>query len=202
MVKILGIFEKARIGWVWPTKKTKLKPLLDKVPPGFVSFTIRFEGAGHRRILHDYVSRGGGAGFQRRVSPSGAEGGSVWSEVSWEIALLSLEADHGEGQHLGGNRAGNGAIPIISVLVVWRASTSTVLCPRGLQRIPTQTKIVVHRRTLLGDDPRHSDAGPSAGTRTGGECVALAHTSVVAERAILEALDELRKGRFRLTWAR
>ena len=65
--------------------------------------------------------------------------------------------------------------------------------PAWLKRVPTQSKIVVHRRTLLGDD--HAGIGDSSrDVQERGLAVNVWRwplKSSSPERAILEALDEL-----------
>ena len=178
------------------TRKQRLKPLLDKVPPGFVVDTrwLKTQSIDPKSI-HDYVSRGWlervVRGVYRRPVPEGVE---RVSEVSWEIALLSLQRIMEKDVHLGGETALEWrAIPITSALVPWRAFISTVSVPAWLHRIPTQTKIVVHRRTLLGDDPV-GIGDSSRDVQERGLAVNVWRWTIRSsspERAILEALDEL-----------
>ena len=71
----------------------RLKPLLDKVPPGFMVDTpwLRAQGIDPKSI-HDYVARGWLKrvirGVYRRPLPEDARGAD---ETSWEIPLLSLQ---------------------------------------------------------------------------------------------------------------
>ena len=177
-------------------RKQRLKPLLDKVPPGFVVDTRWLKAQGiDPKSIHDYVSRGWlervVRGVYRRPVPEGVE---RVSEVSWEIALLSLQRIMEKDIHLGGETALEmaGYSHYLSLGGLARVHFYGSV-PGWLQRIPTQTKIVVHRRTLLGDDPAGiGDSGRDVQER--GLAVNVWRWPIRSsspERAILEALDEL-----------
>ena len=177
-------------------RKQRLKPLLDKVPPGFVVDTrwLKTQGIDPKSI-HDYVSRGWlervVRGVYRRPVPEGVE---RVSEVSWEIALLSLQRIMEKDLHLGGETAlemaGYSHYLSIGGLAQVHFYGSA---PAWLHRIPTQTKIVVHQRSLLGDDPVGL-GDSSSDVQDRGLAVNVWRWPIRSsspERAILEALDEL-----------
>ena len=175
----------------------RLKPLLDKVPPGFMVDTpwLRAQGIDPKSI-HDYVARGWLKrvirGVYRRPLPEGAQGPD---ETSWEIPLLSLQWIMKYAVHLGGESALDmaGYAHYLSLGGRPRVQFHGEV-PSWLKRLPMQTEIVVRRRTLFGDDPVGiDDAGLEAGSS--GASVDVWRWPIKAsspERAILEALDELR----------
>lgn len=174
----------------------RLKPLLDRVPPGFVVDTPWLKAQGiDSKSIHDYVSRGWLEriirGVYRRPLP---EGFQTPPGVSWEILLLSLQWLLKHDVHLGGESAldlashahyvGLGGSPRIHVY--GRA-------PSWLKRLPMQTKIIMRRSTLFGNDLTGvMHAGQDAGQPA--QTVNTLRWSIKAsspERAVLEALDEL-----------
>ena len=177
-------------------KKPRLKPLLDKVPPGFMVDTpwLRAQGIDPKSI-HGYVARGWLTrvirGVYRRPLPEGAQGAD---ETSWEIPLLSLQWIMKYAVHLGGESALDMAGYAHYLSLGGRSRVQFYgEVPSWLKRLPTQAEIVVRRRTLFGDDPVGiDDAGPEAGSL--GASVEVWRWPIKAsspERAILEALDEL-----------
>ena len=178
------------------SRKQRLKPLLDKVPPGFVIDTRWLKAQGiDPKSIHDYVSRGWleriVRGVYRRPVPEGVE---RVSEVSWEIALLSLQRIMESDVHLGGETALEmaGYSHYLSLGGLARVHLYGS-APAWLHRIPTKTKIVVHRRTLLGEDPA-GIGDSSRDMQEGGLAVNVWRWPIRSsspERAILEALDEL-----------
>ena len=114
--------------------------------------------------------------------------------VSWETALLSLQRIMEKDVHLGGETALEmaGYSHYLSLGGLARVHFYGTV-PAWLKRVPTQSKIVVHRRTLLGDDP----AGIGDSSRDVQERGLAVNVwrwpirSSSPERAILEALDEL-----------
>ena len=174
----------------------RLKPLLDKVPPGFMVDTPWLRGQGiDPKSIHDYVARGWLKrvirGVYRRPLPEGAQGAD---ETSWEIPLLSLQWIMKYAVHLGGESALDmaGYAHYLSLGGRPRVQFHGKV-PSWLKRLPMQTEIVVRRRTLFGDDPVGiDDAGLEAGSS--GASVDVWRWPIKAsspERAILEALDEL-----------
>lgn len=174
----------------------RLKPLLNKVPPGFMVNTswLRAQGIDPKSI-HDYVSRGWLErvirGVYRRPLPEGVHG---VSEDSWEIPLLSLQWIMKRDVHLGGESALDlaGYTHYLSLGGIPRIHLYGPV-PSWLKRLPMQTKIVVHRRTLFGDDPT-GVINASQDVRETGYAVNVWRWPINTsspERAILEALDEL-----------
>ena len=177
-------------------RKQRLKPLLDKVPPGFMVDTpwLRAESLDPKSI-HDYVARGWLErvirGVYRRPLPEGAQG---THEASWEIALLSLQWLMKRDVHLGGESA----LDFAGYAHYLRLGGQPRVqfygdVPSWLKRLPLQTQVVVRRRTLFGDDPIGVD-DVDPGTWASGSMVNVWRWPLKAsspERAILEALDEL-----------
>ena len=174
----------------------RLKPLLDKVPPGFMVDTPWLKAQGiDSKSIHDYVARGWLErvirGVYRRPLPEGVE--SPY-QGSWEIALLSLQRLMNYGVHLGGESA----LDVAGYAHYLTLGGTVRVCfygeaPSWLKRLPMQTQIVLRRRTLFGDDPAGID---DAGLDTGasGTTVEVWRWPIRAsspERAVLEALDEL-----------
>ena len=177
-------------------RKQRLKPLLDKVPSGFVVDTRWLKAQGiDAKSIHGYVSRGWlervTRGVYRRPVPEGVE---RVSEVSWETALLSLQRIMEHDLHLGGETA----LEMAGYSHYLRLGGRTHVhfygsAPAWLRRIPTRTKIVVHRRSLFGDDPA-GIGDSSRDVRETGLAVNVWRWPIRTsgdERAILEALDEL-----------
>ena len=147
------------------------------------------------KSIHDYVARGWLTrvvrGVYRRPLPEGAQGAD---ETSWEIPLLSLQWIMKYAVHLGGESALDLAGYAHYLSLGGRSNVQFYgEVPSWLKRLPTQTEIVVRRRTLFGDDPVGID---EAGFEVGsiGASVEVWRWPLKAsspERAILEALDEL-----------
>ena len=174
----------------------RLKPLLDAVPPGFTVDTPWLKAQGiDPKSIHDYVARDWLErvirGVYRRPLPEGVESPD---EVSWEIALLSLQRLMNYALHLGGESALDlaGYAHYLSLGARPRVQFYGE-APSWLKRLPMRTQIILRRRTLFGADPAGiDDAGLEAGT--GGPTVEVWRWPLKAsspERAILEALDEL-----------
>ena len=177
-------------------RQQRLKPLLDKVPPGFIVDTpwLRAQGIDPKSI-HDYVARGWLErvirGVYRRPLPDGAQS---THEPSWEISLLSLQRLMEYDVHLGGESALDfaGYAHFLSL----RRQPHVYFyggVPSWLRRMPLQTQVVVRQRTLFGDNPigvQFADHEEGAS----GPMVDVWRWPVRVsspERAILEALDEL-----------
>ena len=148
-------------------KTPRLKPLLDRVPPGFMVDTPWLRGRGiDPKSIHDYVARGWLKrvirGVYRRPLPEGAQGAD---ETSWEISLLSLQWIMKYAVHLGGESALDMAGYAHYLSLGGRSRVQFYgEVPSWLKRLPMQTEIVMRRRTLLGDDPVGTD---EAGLETG-----------------------------------
>ena len=177
-------------------RKQRLKPLLDKVPPGFIVDTpwLRAQGLDPKSI-HDYVARGWLErvirGVYRRPLPEGVQSAH---EPSWEISLLSLQRLMEYDVHLGGESALDfaGYAHFLSLGGQPRVHLYGAV-PSWLRRMPMQTRVIVRQRKLFGGDPigvRDADRQE----RSSGPMVDVWRWPVKAsspERAILEALDEL-----------
>ena len=174
----------------------RLKPVLDKVPPGFMVDTPWLKAQGiDPKSIHDYVARGWlervVRGVYRRPLPEGVEGAG---EVSWEVVLLSLQRLMNYAVHLGGESALDlaGYAHYLSLGGTPRVQYHGDV-PSWLKRLPLRTKIVVRRRTLFGEDGIGIvDAG--SGAAGSGPMLDVWRWPIKAsspERAILEALDEL-----------
>ena len=194
---VLVCFRQCAILMVMNQQKTpRLKPLMDRVPPGFMVDTPWLRGRGiDPKSIHDYVARGWLKrvirGVYRRPLPEGAQGAD---ETSWEISLLSLQWIMKYAVHLGGESALDMAGYAHYLSLGGRSRVQFYgEVPSWLKRLPMQTEIVMRRRTLFGDDPVGID---EAGLETGsiGASVEVWRWPIKAsspERAILEALNEL-----------
>ena len=147
------------------------------------------------KSIHDYVNRGWLErvirGAYRRPLPEGAQGAS---EDSWAIPLLSLQWVMKRDIHLGGESALDlaGYAHYLNLSGAPRVHFYG-LAPPWLKRLPVQTKILVHRRTLFGEDP-NGVVEARQDVQGIDHAVNVWHWPVKAsspERAILEALDEL-----------
>ena len=174
----------------------RLKPILDKVPPGFMVDTPWLKAQGiDPKSIHDYVARGWlervVRGVYRRPLPEGVEGAG---EVSWEVVLLSLQRLMNYAVHLGGESALDlaGYAHYLSLGGTPRVQYHGDV-PSWLKRLPMRTEIVVRRRTLFHEDGIGIvDAGSRAAES--GPTLDVWRWPIKAsspERAILEALDEL-----------
>ncbi len=177
-------------------RSPRLKPLLDKVPPGFMVDAAWLKAQDiDPKSIHGYVARGWlervVRGVYRRPLPEGVQGAS---EDSWEVPLLSLQWIMKHDVHLGGESALDlaGHAHYLSLGGASRVHFYGDV-PPWLKRLPTKTAIAVHRRTLFGDDPTGIDDA-DRGAEDPGPAVNVWRWPVRAsspERAILEALDEL-----------
>ncbi|MGX1101475.1 type IV toxin-antitoxin system AbiEi family antitoxin domain-containing protein [Amorphus sp. MBR-141] len=177
-------------------RQPRLKFLMEKVPPGFLVDTPWLKARGiDAKSIHDYVSRGRLErvirGVYRRPLPDGVK---VQPAVPWDSVLLSLQQVMNYDVHLGGVSAleqADGAHypPLGGTPRVYLYGN----VPTWLKRLPSNAQIIVHRRTLFGDDntgiidvDRDVQIGGSA---VNVRCWPMTMSS--PERAVLEALDEL-----------
>ena len=177
-------------------RKSRLKPLLDAVPPGFLVDTPWLKAQGiDPKSIHDYVARGWlerlVRGVYRRPLPAGARGAH---RESWEVPLLSLQWLMEYAVHLGGESALDVAGYVHYLSFGGRSRVHFYgEVPSWLKRLPMQAQVVVRRRKLFGSDQVGiDDVRLEADAR--GPTVAAWHWPIKAsspERAILEALDEL-----------
>ena len=177
-------------------RQQRLKPLLDKVPPGFLVDTRWLKAQGiDAKSIHDYVARGWlervTRGVYRRPLPEGVQ---APSDVSWDSALLSLQWIMKCDIHLGGVSALNlaGHAHYLQLSGTPRVHLYGDV-PTWLKRLPSDAEMVVHRRTLFGDDQTGIiDADRDA--RESGQTANVWRWPLkvsTPERATLEALDEL-----------
>lgn len=177
-------------------RQQRLKPLLDKVPSGFLVDTrwLRAQGIDAKSI-HGYVARCWlqrlTRGVYRRPLPEGVQ---AQDAVSWESVVLSLQRIMKYDVHLGGVSAldlagfshylhlgGKPRIHLYGDIPTW------------LKRLPMDAQIVVHRRSLFGDD-QTGIIDADRDSRASSQVVNIWRWPLKAstpERAILEALDEL-----------
>ena len=174
-------------------RKSRLKPLLDTVPPGFVVDTPWLKARGiDPKSIHDYVARGWleriVRGVYRRPVPEGIQSGNG---ESWALLLLSMQRLMNHAVHLGGESALDLAGHVHYLSLGGRRRVRFYgNVPSWLKRLPMPTDIVVHRRTLFGDDSigiEESDIGAGAAVDVWRWPIQASSP----ERAILEALDEL-----------
>ena len=147
------------------------------------------------KSIHDYVARGWLEriirGVYRRPLPETVQ---VPETVPWDSALLSLQRIMEYDLHLGGVSALDlagyahylhlGGAPRIHLYGN---------APSWLKRLPSDAQIIVHRRTLFGDD-RTGITDSDRDARESSQSVNVWHWPLKAsspERAVLEALDEL-----------
>ncbi len=168
-------------------RKERLKPLLDKVPPGYLVDTpwLRAQGADPKSI-HGYVSRGWLErvirGVYRRPLSEGMEGSA---KDSWQAVLLSLQRILGHDIHLGGESVLDltGYTHYLSFGNPRRVHFYG-LAPAWLKRLPVHKQIILHSRTLFKES--QDDLGEISQGMWQWPIEASS-----PEQAILEALDEL-----------
>ncbi|MGX1101286.1 type IV toxin-antitoxin system AbiEi family antitoxin domain-containing protein [Amorphus sp. MBR-141] len=177
-------------------RQPRLKPLLDKVPPGYLVDTrwLRAQGIDAKSI-HNYVARGWLErvirGVYQRPLPDGVR---PPSKVPWDSVLLSLQRVMKHDVHLGGvsalELAGHahylplGGTPQVHVYGD---------VPSWLRRLPSDAMFVVHRRILFGGD-RTGIVETDREAWNDGQSVTVWRWPLAAasqERAVLEALDDL-----------
>ena len=177
-------------------KQQRLKPLLDRVPPGFLvdAGWLRARGINGKSI-HDYVARGWlerlVRGVYRRPLPSDA---SERDQVRWESVVLSLQRIMGHDIHLGGVSAlelaghihylhfgDNPPVHVYGIVPAW------------LRRLPCDSVFVIHRRDLFGNEQIGvEDINRNIGTTS--QAVGVWRWPIrvsCPERAILETFDGL-----------
>lgn len=177
-------------------RQQRLKPLLDKVPPGFLVDTSWLRARDiDPKSIHDYVARGWlervVRGVYRRPLPEGVQ---TQPEIQWESVLLSLQWIMMYDVHLGGGNALDlaGHIHYLPLGRVPRVHLYGNV-PSWLKRLPAETKITVHRRALFGDD-RTGIIDADHNSQETNKAVNVWRWPLKIsspERAILEALDEL-----------
>lgn len=138
-------------------KTPRLKPLLDKVPPGFLvdAAWLKKQGGIDSKSIHEYVERGWleriVRGVYRRPFPVRAH---KPTDADWQIPLLSLQWVMDKNVHLGGESALElaGYAHYLSF-----GNRPCVHCygdvPSWLKRLPVKTQFMVHSLALFGNDP-------------------------------------------------
>ena len=174
----------------------RLKPLLDKVPPGFLVDTawLKLQGV-ESKSIHRYVVQGWLErivhGVYRRPVPAGVQNETL---ITWESVLLSLQRILNCDVHLGAVSALEHAG--FQHYLYFGGTTQVHFygsVPSWVKRLPIATKIVVHRKSLFGDDlvgVNETDRD----VREYDEAVHVWRWSIRAsspERAVLEAMDLL-----------
>jgi len=175
-------------------RRQRLKPLLDKLPPGFLADTRWLKAQGiDAKSIHDYVARGWLErlirGVYRRPLPAGVPS---QPGVPWESVVLSLQWIMAHPVHVGGVTALNLAgyahyLPLGGTAHIHLYGH----VPSWLTRLPINAQVIVHRRTLFGSDEIGiiDTAGDASSTAVN---IARWPLRVASpERAVLEALDEL-----------
>ena len=174
-------------------RRQRLKPLLDKVPPGFLVETRWLKAQGiDAKSIHDYVARGWLVrlmrGVYRRPLPEGVKPEPA---VSWESVVLSLQWIMAYQVHLGGVTA----LHLAGHAHYLRLGGSPLIhlygqAPRWLARLRADAQFITHSRSLFGRD----QTGIIEASDDSSTAVNIWSWPVKAsspERAILEALDEL-----------
>lgn len=177
-------------------RQQRLKPLLDRVPPGFLVDTRWLKAQGiDAKSIHDYVARGWLErvirGVYCRPLPEGVQ---ATSTVPWDSALLSLQWIMKHDVHLGGVSA----LDLAGYAHYLHLSGPPRVhlygdVPTWLKRLPSNAQMVTHRRTLFGDD-KTGIIDANRDIHGDGQTVNVWRWPLKTsspERAILEALDEL-----------
>lgn len=168
-------------------REQRLKPLLDKVPPGYMVDTpwLRAQGIDPKSI-HDYVARGWLGrvirGVYRRPLPEGMEG---TTEASWQTVLLSLQWIMKYDIYLGGESV----LDLSGYTHYYNFGNPPRVhfygsAPSWLKRLPMQKGMLLHPSTLFKENQ------DNLGEISQGMWQWPIRASS-PERAILEALDEL-----------
>ena len=180
-------------------RTSRLKPLLDALPPGFVVDTAWLRARGiDPKSIHDYVERGWIERVIRGVYRRPPTNGGRTDAVSWMTVLLSLQRFKGCEVHLGGESALEFA-GHIHYLGLGRARPVHFhgIAPSWLRRLPVSEQIVLHRLTLFAEDTVGVDVVDAVIEGFGwAEDVWNQQLLRVSspERAILEAIDDLPNG--------
>lgn len=178
-------------------KTPRLKPLLDRVPPGFLVDTAWLKDQQiDSKSIHQYVSSGWFErvirGVYRRPLPLGVQDRTA---ITWQGTLLSLQRILRYDVYLGGVSA----LDFSGFYHFVRLGGSHVVhfygnAPSWLKRLPLESQIVLHRNNLFGEDNTgvvNSDSDSVESTNT--EYVWRWPIRVsTPERATLEALDGLK----------
>ena len=177
------------------SKISRLKPLLEALPPGFVVDAAWLKARGiDPKSIHEYAARGWIVrvvrGVYRRPLPNGAQA----DDLSWQAILISLQRLMGRDVHLGGESALEfaGHVHYLDLGAAGRIHLYGD-APSWIKRLPAAKRIALHRPTLFGGgttgvedaDGRDGDNDWSAHVWRWPMRVSC------PERAILEAINEL-----------
>jgi len=179
----------------------RLKPLLERVPPGFLADTAWLkQQCIDRKGIHGYVERGWlervTRGVYRRPLPQQA---TAAADTDWQAVLLSLQWILEKDVHLGGLSAleARGHAHYLSLGGAGRVYLYGDV-PSWLRRLPVDAQFVVRSRSMFGADPlgiESTEPSPAQGIYlAGGPTLSPWRWPMrlsSPERAILEALDEL-----------
>lgn len=186
----------------------RLKPFLERVPPGFLVDAAWLKRFGiDPKSIHDYAERGWlervVRGVYRRPLPHSDQAGRplVRPETDWQLPLLSIQWIMGHDVHLGG-LSSLGFHGLAHYLPLGGGERIYLYgeVPSWLARLPGKTQFVVRSRVLFGDDltgvenaEHQFESAPGAGAGHGPTVSPWRWPLKVSspERAILEALDEL-----------
>ncbi len=186
----------------------RLKPFLERVPPGFLVDAAWMKRFGiDPKSIHDYAERGWlervVRGVYRRPLPHTDQVGRplVRPETDWQLPLLSIQWIMGHDVHLGG-LSSLGFHGLAHYLPLGGGERIYLYgeVPSWLARLPGRTQFVVRSRILFGDDltgvenaEHQFESVPGTGAGHGPTVSPWRWPLKVSspERAILEALDEL-----------
>ena len=182
-------------------RRSKLKNLIDNVPPGFIVDAVWLRGRGiDSKSIHGYVKRGWleklARGVYRRPLPTL----SVPTPWEWQMPLISIQSIMGYGVHLGGLSA----LEFHGYSHYLRLGDDPDIylygdVPSWLGRLPVKTRFIVQSRSLFGDDTtgieNEDDELATETDKDSGPTVSPWRWPIKIsspERAILEALHDLR----------
>jgi len=184
----------------------RLKPFLDRVPPGFLVDTAWLKRFGiDSKSIHNYAERGWlermAHGVYRRPLPHADQAGRpiVRTETDWQLPLLSIQWIMGHDVHLGGLSA-VGFHGLAHYLPLGGGERVYLYgeVPSWLARLPGKAQFVVRSRVLFGENHAgvenaeyQFESAPGAGH---GPTMSPWRWPIMVsspERAILEALNDL-----------
>ncbi len=182
-------------------RKSRLKNLIDNVPPGFIVDAVWLRGHGiDSKSTHGYVKRGWLEKLTRGVYRRPLPALSVPTPWEWQMPLISIQSIMGYGVHLGGLSAL--AFHGYSHYLRLGGDPDIYLygeVPSWFGRLPVKTRFIVQSRSLFGNDTAGIE---NEGVELAGETDNGAEPTVSPwrwpikvsspERAILEALHDLR----------
>src|SRR3546814_19929 len=132
----------------------RLKPLLERVPPGFMVDAAWLKRQGiDPKSIHGYVQRGWLERVVRGVYRRPGAGQTSSAAADWQLPLLSIQWIMGYDVHLGGPSA-----------LAWHGLSHYLplggeahVClygtvPAWLARLPVNVQFIVRSRALFGDD--------------------------------------------------